>query len=97
VLGWIAISVIIGDRLLNALKAKNIVPILAMIVGVVALWLVTSVPFVGWIVWLFVATLAVGAVVLTRFGTRPYPPTTPASVAPSAPMPKSSADENPSI
>lgn len=97
VLGWIAISVIIGDRLLNALKAKNIVPILAMIVGVVALWLVTSVPFVGWIVGLFVATLAVGAVVLTRFGTRPYPPTTPVSVAPSAPMPKPSADENPSI
>ncbi len=86
VLGWIAISVIIGERLLNAFKAKNIVPILSMIVGVIALWLVTSVPVVGWVVWLFIATLAVGAVVLTRFGTRPYPPTALAPVAPTPPV-----------
>jgi hypothetical protein len=86
VLGWIAISVIIGDRLLNALKVKNIVPILAMVVGILVLWLVTSVPIVGWVVWLFIATLAVGAVALTRFGTRPYPPAALAPVAPTPPV-----------
>ena len=100
-LGWIAISVIIGDKLLNALKAKNIVPILAMIVGVLALWLITSLPILGALIWLFIATLALGAVVLTRFGTRPYPPTAPAPVAltppdaPSAlPAPPPSSDAN---
>ncbi|MEW5720851.1 MAG: hypothetical protein AB1817_19655, partial [Chloroflexota bacterium] len=86
VLGWIALSVVVGERLLNAIKAKNVVPILAMVVGVVVLWLVTSVPLVGWVVWLFIATLAVGAVVLTRFGTRPYPPTALAPVAPTPPV-----------
>jgi len=86
-LGWLAISAIVGERLLSGLKAKNIVPILAMVVGVVVLWLVTAVPILGWIVWLFIAALAVGAVVLTRFGTRPYPPTAVASVAPTPPIP----------
>ena len=96
ILGWIAISAIIGDRLLNALKAKNIVPILAMIVGILVLWLVTSVPIVGWVVWLFIATLAVGAVALTRFGTRPYPPAALAPVAPTPPVAPSAPPTPPS-
>jgi len=50
------------------------------------LWLITSLPILGALIWLFVATLAVGAVVLTRFGTRAYPPVAP-PVAPSAPTP----------
>ncbi|MBM3131040.1 MAG: hypothetical protein FJ009_20735 [Chloroflexi bacterium] len=85
VLGWVAISVIIGDKLLNALKAKTIVPILALVVGLIVLWLITSLPILGALIWLFVATLAVGAVVLTRFGTRAYPPVAPVPVAPVAP------------
>jgi hypothetical protein len=87
VLGWVAISVIIGDKLLNALKAKTIVPILALIVGLIVLWLITSLPILGALIWLFVASLAVGAVVLTRFGTRAYPPVAPVPVAPIAPTP----------
>ena len=85
-LGWIAISVIIGDRLLNALKAKNIVPILSLVVGLIVLWLITSLPILGGLVWLFIATLALGAVALTRFGTRPYPPAALPSVAPALPV-----------
>lgn len=84
VLGWVAISLIIGDKLLNALKAKNSVPILALVVGLIVLWLITSLPILGALIWLFVAALAVGAVVLTRFGTRAYPPPAPVPVAPSA-------------
>lgn len=91
VLGWVAISIIIGDRLLNALKAKTIVPILALVVGLIVLWLITSLPILGALIWLFVAALAVGAVVLTRFGTRAYPPATPVAtpslVASSTPAP----------
>lgn len=87
VLGWVALSVIIGAKLLNALKAKNSVPILALVVGLVVLWLVTSLPILGGLIWLFVAALAVGAVVLTRFGTRAYPPPAPVPLAPVAPTP----------
>ncbi len=86
VLGWVAISVIIGNKLLNALKAKTIVPILALVVGLIVLWLITSLPILGALIWLFVAALAVGAVVLTRFGTRAYPPPAPVSVAPTPPV-----------
>jgi hypothetical protein len=86
VLGWIAISVVIGDKVLNALKAKNILPMVAMLFGVLALWLITSLPILGALIWLFIATLAVGAVVLTRFGTRPYPLTVSALVAPGLPV-----------
>ena len=108
--GWIAVAILLGDRLLNALKAKNIVPILSMIVGLFVLWLVCSVPILGWLICLLIATLAVGAVVLTRFGTRPYPmpPTAPvastslvpvesSAVAPNQPAPQATDDPSASI
>jgi hypothetical protein len=83
-LGWIAISLIIGERLLKALKAKNIVPLLSVVAGLFALWLVTMVPVLGWLIGLFAGTLALGAVVLTRFGTRAYPTLSPSVPAPVA-------------
>lgn len=93
VFGEIAISVIIGEKLLTALKVKNVMPIVAMIVGLVVLSLVTSLPLLGILIWLFVTSLAVGAVALTRFGTRAYPVTTPV-VASSAPAPIDDASGN---
>ncbi len=56
------------------------------VVGLIVLWLITSLPILGALIWLFIAALAVGAVVLTRFGTRAYPPIAPASVAPTPPL-----------
>lgn len=83
VMGWVAVGMIVGQRVLDALKAQNIVPILAMVLGLLVLWLVTAIPFLGGLIWLFVASLAIGAVVLTRFGTRPYPmPVTSTSMVP---------------
>ncbi len=106
--GWIAVAILLGDRLLNALKVQNIVPILSMIVGLFVLWLVSVVPVLGWLIGLLIGALAVGAVVLTRFGTRPYPmppmatgtalvPVTPTLAAPSEPAPKSTNDPSASI
>lgn len=100
--GWIALAILLGERILNALKVKNIVPMLAMVAGLFVLWLVSAVPVLGWLIGLFLGGLAIGAVVLTRFGTRPYPYTPPptasgvsptliaaeaSSVAPSNPAP----------
>lgn len=106
--GWITLSIILGERLLNALKVKNTAPILAMVAGLLVLWLVTVVPVLGWFIGLFASALGLGAVVLTRFGTRPYPtlatvPATVPALAPSAPVapttPASAAsdDATPSI
>ncbi len=85
--GWIAVGMTLGERLLAALNAKNVVPLLAMLVGVLVLWLITSLPILGWLISIFVASLALGAVVLTRFGTRPYPPIAPAPAATGTPLP----------
>jgi hypothetical protein len=54
--------------------------------------IVGFVPIVGWLVGLFIGLLGLGAVVLTRFGTRGYPMPTSAAVmvapgAPAAPAP----------
>ncbi len=82
--GLIALGQLVGERLLQAFKAKEILPVVAVIIGVLVLTLLGAVPFIGWIITLAVALLGIGAVVLTRFGTRPYP-LTPAPVAPAAP------------
>jgi hypothetical protein len=100
VLGWIAISVVIGTKLLNVLKVQTIVPLLAMVVGLLVLWLVTSLPLLGALIWLFVTSLALGAVVLTRFGTCAYPLPVPVSSAPPVVVenvPRPSSDEDASI
>ncbi len=84
-LGWIAIGMIVGDRLLRALKTTTIVPMLAMLVGLLVLWIITQLPILGGLIGLFVATLALGAVVLTRFGTQPYPQPMSAAMTPFVP------------
>ncbi len=85
--GWIAMSWLVGEKALDALKAKTAwrEPLIAAVVGIFLLAIVTWVPIAGGLVGLFVATLGLGAVVLTRFGTRNYP-YIPAPVAPPAPL-----------
>ncbi len=90
IFGWIAIGYLAGERILQALRAKDILPVVAVVLGVIILMLVSQIPVIGWLVWLIVGLLGIGAVVLTRFGTRAYPPTpgmvmTPAAAAPAAP------------
>lgn len=80
IFGWIAVGWYIGKRLLVALKAKNPTPILEVVVGVIALtvaWkLPAVVPCVGWLVsWtilFIVGSIGIGAVILSRAGTRTY-------------------------
>ncbi len=84
VFGWIAIGRVVGERILQAIKAKETlrVPMVAVILGVFVLALVSVAPIVGWLVGFVAGVLGIGAVVLTRFGTRAYPAPVPA--APSA-------------
>jgi hypothetical protein len=88
--GWIALGRLVGEKVMEALKARESlnVPIVAVVVGIILLAIVGAVPFVGWLISLVVGLIAIGAVVLTRFGTRPYPPLTPApvAIAPAAPV-----------
>ncbi len=71
--GWITIGYIAGLRVLEALKVREITPVLAVIVGVLVIAFIGVVPVIGGLVNILVGTLGVGAVLLTRFGTRAYP------------------------
>ncbi len=91
-LGWVALGYLTGEKILQAFKARQVLPVVAVVLGVLILTLISQINIIGWLVTLVGGLLGIGAVVLTRFGTRPYPvpPTmymTPvvAAAAPSAP------------
>lgn len=67
--GLAALSAIIGRRLLVALGNHTATYLVAVLVGAAVIWVVSIIPFFGGLA-LFVASLfAMGAVVLSRFGT----------------------------
>jgi hypothetical protein len=87
--GWIAIGRLLGEKVIAAVKARESLqtPIIAVVVGIFLLALVTWLPVAGWLISLFVGTLAIGAVILSRFGTRSYPYVpVPVVSGPSAPV-----------
>jgi hypothetical protein len=84
--GWIVVGQVIGERLLSANGRPMPGFIVSTLIGVTVLTLVTNmpvigqVPFVGFLlsligsmVGLVIAITGLGAVLLTRFGTRSYP------------------------
>lgn len=73
VFGSIGVGLLAGEKILQAFKARDILPVVAVIVGVVVLMIVGLVPVLGWLISFIVGLIGLGAVVLTRFGTRPYP------------------------
>lgn len=93
---WIALGQIVGARLAGALKLHSLSPAVAAGLGTSVLWLVTSavgqVPCVGWVAWVILSAVGLGAVTLTRFGTRPYVPATY-----SAPPPPAAPSEPPAL
>jgi hypothetical protein len=86
VFGWLALGWLIGQRLVKGLRSSSASDrnsaILEIVLGVVALTLAwqlpTLVPCVGWVlsslIGIIAGSIGLGAVLLTRFGTRPYTP-----------------------
>jgi hypothetical protein len=73
-LGWIAVGLWVGQALLNALRMRDASSYLEAAVGVFVITFASRLPFcIGWIIGTPIAALGLGAVVLTRFGTRSYP------------------------
>ena len=79
--GWTAIVLAIGQHLMAAFDWQGR-PIWALVLGGVLVALVLSIPFLGGFVLLVGGAFALGAVVLTRFGTRPVTPGLPPSPPP---------------
>lgn len=80
-LGWIGVGARVGRRLLRALKAGRVPPLLSAGLGTLIITLVTvglSTAFclspLGWLLTFLIGCFGLGAVVLTRFGTMRYVP-----------------------
>jgi predicted flap endonuclease-1-like 5' DNA nuclease len=90
--GWVALGFMVGKRLLAALDTGRPLPLIAGVVGALLLTLLSSVPCLGWLVGFAGGSWGLGAVVLSRGGTRGYP-SLPGGWSPpsSAPSPASAA------
>jgi hypothetical protein len=92
--GWVAVGALVGERLLQALNAREIAPMWAAGLGTLLITLVgmgLSVAFClapfGWLMIFGLGCLGLGAVVLTRFGTMAYAPPTGSGQRPPRPTP----------
>ncbi|MCL5996808.1 MAG: polymer-forming cytoskeletal protein [Chloroflexi bacterium] len=72
--GWTVTARIVGGRLTVGFNLRNWTPIAETAFGAVALGLIGALPVIGWLVSFLAAALGLGALILTRVGTRPYPP-----------------------
>lgn len=79
-LGWIAVGSLFGDKLVEWLKWQKMTPAAKTAVGTAALtfllYAITWLPlggFVGGLISMVASCIGFGAVVLTQFGTKPYP------------------------
>lgn len=79
VFGWVCVGALVGERLLVALKVREITPLWAAVLGTLFITLISAglsvalcLAPLGWLLTLGAGCLGLGGVVLTRFGTRPY-------------------------
>lgn len=101
--GWLAIGARVGRRLLEQLHAGEIEPLWVASVGTLIITLISlglSAAFclapLGWLVTLAISCFGLGAVVLTRFGTRRYLPGQGRQIAePPPPPPPAEATREP--
>ncbi|MDH7488871.1 MAG: polymer-forming cytoskeletal protein [Anaerolineae bacterium] len=74
-LGLAALGMEVGERILRGFGARAFAPAVAVLVGAFVLLLLTYLPCcVGALIYLAIASLAVGAAILSRLGAEPYLP-----------------------
>ena len=69
-LGFIAVSQLIGRRVLMLMKRTGGGVIRQTFWGLITLWLIGWIPYVGWIIKVLAVVLGLGGVIMTRFGTK---------------------------
>ncbi len=72
VLGTVAIGWIVGEHIMRAIAPQHNTRLLQVVVGLAALALLGSLPYIGWLISIGAGLLGLGAVFLSRFGTRLY-------------------------
>jgi hypothetical protein len=91
--GWAVSARIVGERMAVGLNLRHWTLIAQTALGAAVLGLIGALPLFGWLVSLLAAALGLGALVLTRVGTRPYPlsPVEPPSSSPPPQLPATTA------
>lgn len=70
ILGWIGVGLWMGERLLEALRLRPASSIPALALGITVISVLANLPFcIGFLIWLILGSIGLGAVVATRFGT----------------------------
>ena len=69
-LGFIAVSQLVGRRVLMLIKRTGGGGIRQTFWGLITLWLIGWIPYVGWIIKVMAVVLGLGGVIMTRFGTK---------------------------
>ena len=68
--GYVAISQLIGKKVLKSLRMRNKPMMTEIIVGFVFFEIIALIPIIGWLIKLIATTMGLGAVYSTRFGTK---------------------------
>jgi hypothetical protein len=69
-LGFIAVSQLVGRRVLMLIKRTGGGVIRQTFWGLITLWLIGWIPYVGWIIKVLAVVLGLGGVIMARFGTK---------------------------
>jgi hypothetical protein len=71
-LGFIAVSQLVGRKLFTLLKRQDQSIMRETIWGLIVLWLIGWIPYVGWMIKMCSIVIGLGGVLLTRFGTNQH-------------------------
>lgn len=71
-IGFISVSHLVGRRIFSILKRNEQSLMRETIWGLIVLWLIGWIPYVGWMVKVCAMVLGLGGVLLTRFGTNQH-------------------------
>ncbi len=100
VFGWLAVGYWVGERMSALFKtdwADAVSAGLGTLVLGIAAWLIGYVPCIGWLAVPLVASLGLGGVILSRFGTQTYaeryPAVRPPVPAPAPPQPPAGEEQ----
>ena len=71
-IGFISVSQLVGQKLFAILKRQDQSMMRETVWGLIVLWLIGWIPYVGWMVKVCAIVLCLGGVLLTRFGTNQH-------------------------
>lgn len=71
-LGTVAVGSLLGERIMRAVAPHHNTRLMQVSVGLTVLILAGSLPYIGWLISVGAGLLGLGAVLLSRFGTRLY-------------------------